>query len=97
MMMIEVNTDALLSLIETVFDPYREDEANPSDLFFPDRNTFLNFKDSMNEFIEQYSEFANVSGGAFVVDKSETAAQFNIFLIDEEGVYSLTRNFSINY
>lgn len=97
MMMIEANPDALLGLIETIFNPYRADEANPTDLFFPDRNTFLNFKDSMNDFIEQYSQFMNVSGGAFIVDKSESMAQFIIFLIDEEGVYSLTKTFSINY
>ena len=97
MMMIAVNVDALIGLIESVFDQFRSDEADPTDLFFPDRNTFLNFKEEMNEQIEKLSEFLNVFGGGFLVDKSESVAQLTLFIGDEEGLSSLTKTFSINY
>lgn len=96
-MMISINPNALLDLVESLFSPYYTDKEDVYSLYFPDRNTMLNFKEDMNEQIEKLSEFANVFGGGFLIDKSESVAQLTLFVGENEDLSILTKTFSINY
>ena len=96
-MVIEIDVYTLLEIINLLFSPYQMNEEDDTDLYFPDRNTFLNFKEKMTEQVENLTEFWNVFGGGFLVDKSESVAQLTLFIGDEDGLSSLTKTFSINY
>ena len=91
-----VLTEFIFMAIDAWFSDHFLDEEG-SVLCFPDGNDVDDFVKKINFRLHDLRQFDNFKGGYCIVDDTHTSLVIILFLLDEKGIATCTKNFEITY
>lgn len=89
-------TDLIFMAVEAWFDAYRTNDEYGV-LKFDDEDTIDEFLDEINYNFNNLRQFDNFKGGFCVRDDTRTCLTIIMYLSDENGLATYTKDFEITY
>ena len=87
--------DALLGLIDAATSKYYPDPTDDTTLIFADKEELNSFGQKINAMIYRLCDFENFDGGCFITDNSGTTGRMVLFILENEEVMTLTKDFDV--